>query len=147
MPKQDQMPVVKCKICGKPHLTYKYWHDPDNKKVASSAEFNSQYRGDNLYRDQDRKFGHSVQRDNYYDNNYRIDHQVNFCKSDWKCLDVGKFQAKLNTQISSKGELTNQDSNGTCQLPRSRLPIAVGTVNGKPVRVLRNTGRKGVVFR
>ena len=41
-PKQDQRPVVKCKICGKPHPTYKCWHNTDNKKVASIAEFDSQ---------------------------------------------------------------------------------------------------------
>ena len=46
-PKQDQRPVVKCKICGKPHPTYKCWNSTDNKRVASSAEFNSQCRGDN----------------------------------------------------------------------------------------------------
>ena len=40
-PKQDQRPVMKCKICGKPHPTYKCWNNPDNKRVASSAEFNS----------------------------------------------------------------------------------------------------------
>ena len=41
-PKQDQQPVVKCKIYGKPHPTYKCWNNNDNKRVASSAEFNSQ---------------------------------------------------------------------------------------------------------
>ena len=46
-PKQDKWPVVKCKICGKPHPTYKCWHNPDNKKVVSSAQFDSQYKGDN----------------------------------------------------------------------------------------------------
>ena len=33
-PKQDQRPVVKCKICGKPHPTHKCWNNPDNKRVA-----------------------------------------------------------------------------------------------------------------
>ena len=56
-PKQDQRPVVKCKICVKSHPTYKCWHNPDYNKIASSAEFNSQYRGDTSYRDQDRNFG------------------------------------------------------------------------------------------
>ena len=79
-PKQDQRPVVKCKICGKPHPTHKCWNNPDNKRVASSSEFDSQYRGDNSYKDQDRNFGRSDQRDNHYNNNYRTDHQVNFCK-------------------------------------------------------------------
>ena len=46
-PNQDQRPVVKCKICGKPHPTFKCWNNPNNKKVASSAEFDPQYRGDN----------------------------------------------------------------------------------------------------
>ena len=78
-PKQDQRPVVKCKFCGKPHPTHKCWNNPDNKKVISSAEFDSQYRGGNSNWGQDRNFGRSDQRDNRYDyDNYRTDHQVNF---------------------------------------------------------------------
>ena len=133
-PKQDQRPVVKCKICGKPHPTHKCWNNPDNKRVASSAEFDSQYRGDNSYKDQDRNFGRSDQRDNHYNNNYRTDHQVNFCKIDNKSSDIGKG-------------LPHKDSKGTCHFPRSRLPTAIGTVNGKEVRVLRDTGCTGVVVR
>ena len=134
--KQDQRPVIQCKICGKPHPTYKCWKNPDNKRVASSAEFDSQYtyRGDNSYRDQDRNFGRSDQRDNHYNNNYRTDHQVNFCKIDNKSSDIGKG-------------LPHKDSKGTCHFPRSRLPTAIGTVNGKEVRVLRDTGCTGVVVR
>ena len=131
-PKQNQRPVIKCKICGKPHPTYKCWNHPDNKKVASSAEFDSQYRGDNSNWGQDRNRGRSDQRDNDYDN-YRTDHQVNFCKID-KSLDVGKG-------------LPRKDNKGTCHFPRSRLPTAIGTVNGKEVRVLRDTGCTGVVVR
>ena len=131
-PKQNQRPVIKCKICGKPHPTYKCWNHPDNKKVASSAEFDSQYRGDNSNWGQDRNRGRSDQRDNDYDN-YRTDHQVNFCKID-KSLDVGKG-------------LPRKDTKGTCHFPRSRLPTAIGTVNGKEIRVLRDTGCTGVVVR
>ena len=141
--KQDQRPVVKCKICGKPHPTYKCWNNPDNKKVAYSAEFDSQYRGDNSYRDQDRNFGRSDQRDNHYNNNYRTDHQVNFCKIE--NLDVGKGQAKFSSHHSSSEVLPRKDSKRTCHFPRSRLPTAVGTVNGKEVKVLRDTGCTGVV--
>ena len=134
-PNQDQRPVVKCKICGKPHPTFKCWHNPDNKKVVSSAEFNSQYRGDNSYRDQDRNRGRVDQHDNRYDyDNYRTDHQVNFCKIDNKSLDVGKG-------------LPRKDNKGTCHFPRSRLPTAIGTVNCKEIRVLRDTGCTGVVVR
>ena len=133
-PKQDQRPVVKCKFCGKPHPSHKCWNNPDNKRVAYSAQFDSQYRGDNSYRDQDRNFIRSDQRDNHYNNNYRTDHQVNFCKIDNKSSDIGKG-------------LPHKDSKGTCHFPRSRLPTAVGTVNGKEVRVLRDTGCTGVVVR
>ena len=131
-PKQDQRPVIKCKICGKPHPTFKCWHNPDNKKVVSSAEFNTQYRGGNW--GQDRSFGRVDQRDNHYDN-YRTDHQVNFCKID------------SSSSHSSSEVLPRKDSKGTCHFPRSRLPTAVGTVNGKEVRVLRDTGCTGVVVR
>ena len=133
-PKQDQRPVVKCKICGKPHPTYKCWNNPDNKKVASSAEFDSQYKGGNSNWGQDRSFGRVDQRNSHYDNNYRTDHQVNFCRIDNKSLDVGKG-------------LPRNDSKGACHFPRSRLPTAIGTVNGKEIRVLRDTGCTGVVVR
>ena len=133
-PKEDQRPVVKCKICGKPHPTHKCWSNPDNKKVAFSAQFDSQYKGDNSNWDQDRNFGRSDQRDNHYNNNYRTNHQVNFCKIDNKSSDIGKG-------------LPHKDRKGTCHFPRSRLPTAIGTVNGKEVRVLRDTGCTGVVVR
>ena len=148
-PKQDLRPLVKCKICGKPHPTYKCWNNPNNKKVASSAEFNSQYRGDNPYRDQVRNFGRVDQRDNHYnghyDDNYRTDHQVIFCKIE--SLDVEKGQAKFSSPHSSSEVLPRKDSMGTCHFPRSRLPTAIGTVYGKEIRVLRDTGCTGVVER
>ena len=137
-PKQVQRPVVKCKNCGKPHPTYKCWNSPDNKKVASSAEFNSQYRGGNSNWGQDRNRGRVDHCDNHYDNNYRTDHQVNFCKIE--SSDVGKGQAKVEV-------LPRKDRKGSCHFPRSRLPTAIGTVNGKEVRVLRDTGCTGVVVR
>ena len=144
-PNQDQRPIVKCKICGKPHPTHRCWDNPNNKRVANSAQFDSQYRGDNSYRDQDRNFGRSDQRDNHYDNNYRTDHQVNFCKIE--SSDVGKGQDKFSFPNSSSEGLPHKDSKGTCHFPRSRLPTVIGTVNGKEIRVLRDTGCTGVVVR
>ena len=149
-PKQEQRPRVQCKICGKPHPTYKCWKNPDNKRVASSAEFDSQYtyRGDNSNWGQDRSFGRVDQRNNHFDNNnYRTDHQVNFCKIDYKSSDVGKGQDKFSFPSSSTKGLPHKNSSGTCHFPRSRLPTAVGTINGKEVRVLRDTGCTGVVVR
>ena len=147
-PKQDQRPVVKCKICGRPHPTHKCWNNLNNKRVASSVEFNSQYRGDNSNWGQDRNRGRVDQRDNHYDNNnYRTDHQVNFCKFDLKSSDVVKDVAKFSSPHSSSEVLPRKDSMGTCHFPRSRLPTAIGTVNGKEIRVLRDTGCTGVVVR
>ena len=143
-PKQEQKPVVKCMICGKPHPTYKCWNNSDKKRVANSVQFNSQYRGDNAYREQDRNFGRVDQRDNYYIN-YRTDHQVNFCKIE--SSDVGKGQAKFSSPHSSSEGLPRKDSKGTCHFPRSMLPTAIGTVNCKEVRILRDTGCTGVVVR
>ena len=144
-PKQDQRPVVKCKFCGNPHPTHKCWNNPDNKKFASSAEFDSQYRGSNSNWGQDRNRGRVDQHDNRYDyDNYRTDHKVNFCKIN---SDVGKGQDKFSFPSSSSEGLPRKNSKGTCHFPRSRLPTAVGTVNGKEVRVLRDTGCTGVVVR
>ena len=61
-----------------------------------------------------------------------------FCKIE--SLDVGKGQAKFRNPHSSLEGLPRKDSKGTCHFPRSRLPTAIGTVNGKEVRVLRDTG-------
>ena len=149
-PKQDQRPVIQCKICGKPHPTFKCWNNPDNKRVASSAEFDSQYKGGNSNWGHDRSFGRVDQRNNHFDNshndnNNRTDHQVNFCKIDCKSLDVGKGQ--FSSPHSSLEGLPRKDSESTCRFPRSRLPTAIGTVNGKEVRVLRDTGCMGVVVR
>ena len=118
---------------------------PDNKKVAYSAQFDIPYKGDNSNRDQDRNFGRSDKRDNHYDNNYRIDHQVNFCKIE--SSDVGKGQAKFSSPHSSSEGLPCKDRKGSCHFQRSRLPTAIGTVNGKEIRVLRDTGCTGVVVR
>ena len=146
-PKQDQQPI-KCTICGKPHPTHKCWNNPNNKRVAYSAEFDSQYRGGNSSWVQDRNRGRVDQRDHHYDNNYYgTDHQVNFCKIDYKNWDVGKGQAKFSSPHSSSEGLPRKDRKGSCHFPRSRLPTVIGTVNGKEIRVLRDTGCTGVVVR
>ena len=68
--KQDQLPFVKCKFCGKPHPSHKCWNSPKNKRVACSAEFNSMYRGDNSNWGQDRNRGRVDQRDNHYNDQF-----------------------------------------------------------------------------
>ena len=57
------------------------------------------------------------------------------------------YHAKLESPHSSKEESTHQEKEGACHFPRSRLPTAVGTVNGKKVRMLRDTGCTGVIVK
>ena len=97
-------------------------------------------------------------------NNNVTEHQVNFCKI--KNAQSGKqvakvkrvhfaedipcsreYQIKLKSPHSSKKESPNQDKEGACHFRRSRLPTALGTVNGKEVRVLRDTGCTGVIVK
>ena len=53
------------------------------------------------------------------------------------------YHAKVYNPISHHRESTHRDSKGTCYFLKSRLPTAAGTVNGKEVRVLRDTGCTG----
>ena len=57
------------------------------------------------------------------------------------------YHAKMHDPIENYKENPHKDRKGSCHFPRSRLPTAVGTVNGKEVRVLRDTGCTGVVVR
>ena len=61
-------------------------------------------------------------------------------------LILGKGQAKFSSPHSSMG-IPRLDSKSTIHFPRSRLPTAVGIINGKEVRVLRSSGCPGVVVR
>ena len=130
-------------------------------EIASSAEFNSpnqggkwQNRGRNLnlgcnnYSLNQSARGRNSNR-NY--NNDKIDHQVKFCKvkgeqSPDKGMH-GVYHAKMHNPIDNYRENPHKDSKGTCYFLKSRLPTAVGTVNGKEVRVLRDMGCTGVVVR
>ena len=163
-------PKLSCNICGKAHSTHECWYNPDQKATSNVdvAIVKPQYKGDNSNR-------HSKNCENYdgkikgvlkgaQSNNNVTEHQVNFCKI--KNAQSGKhvakvkrvhfaeditcsreYQTKLKSPHSSKKESPHQDKEGTCHFPRSRLPTAVGTVNGQEVRVLRDTGCTGVIVK
>ena len=162
-------PKLSCIICGKAHSTHECWYNPDQKATSNVdiAIVKPQYKGDNSNR-------HSKSCENYdgkikgvlkgvHSNNV-TEHQVNFCKI--KNAQSGKHiakvkrvhfaeditcsrenQTKLKSPHSSKRESPHQDKEGACHFPRSRLPTAVGTVNGQEVRVLRDTGCTGVIVK
>ena len=163
-------PKLSFNICGKAHSTHECWYNPDQKATSNVdvAIVKPQYKGDNSNR-------HSKSCENYdgkikgvlksvQSNNSATEHQVNFCKI--KNAQSGKhvakvkrvhfaeditcsreYQTKLKSPHSSKKESPHQDKEGACHFPRSRLPTAVGTVNGKEVRVLRDTGCTGVIVK
>ena len=163
-------PKLSCNICGKAHSTHECWYNPDQKATSNVdvAIVKPQYKGDNSNR-------HGKSCENYdgkikgvlkgvQSNNNVTEHQVNFCKI--KNAQSGKhvakvkrvhfaeditcsreYQTKLESPHSSKEESPHQDKEGACHFPRSRLPTAVGTVNGKEVRVLRDTGCTGVIVK
>ena len=163
-------PKLSCNICGKAHSTHECWYNPDQKAASNVdvAVVKPQYKGDNSNR-------HGKSCENYdgkikgvlkgvQSNNNVTEHQVNFCKI--KNAQSGKhvakvkrvhfaeditcsreYQTKLKSPHSSKEESPHQDKEGACHFPRSRLPTAVGTVNGKEVRVLRDTGCTGVIVK
>ena len=163
-------PKLSCNICGKAHSTHECWYNPDQKATSNVdvAIVKPQYKGDNSNRQ-------SKSCENY-DGKIKgvlkgvqsiknaTEHQVNFCKI--KNAQSGKhvakvkrvhfaeditcsreYQTKLKSPHSSKEESPHQDKEGACHFPRSRLPTAVGTVNGKEVRVLRDTGCTGVIVK
>ena len=163
-------PKLSCNICGKAHSTHECWYNSDQKATSNVdvAIVKPQYKGDNSNR-------HSKRFENYdckikgvlkgvQSNNNATEHQVSFCKI--KNAQSGKhvakvkrvhfaeditcsreYQAKLESPHSSKEESPHQDKEGACHFPRSRLPTAVGTVNGKEVRVLRYSGCTGVIVK
>ena len=163
-------PKLSCNICGKAHSTHECWYNPDQKATSNVdvAIVKPQYKGDNSNR-------HSKSCENYdgkikgvlksvQSNNSATEHQVNFCKI--KNAQSGKhvakvkrvhfaeditcsreYQTKLKSPHSSKKESPHRDKEGACHFPRSRLPTAVGTVNGQEVRVLRDTGCTGVIVK
>ena len=163
-------PKLSCNICGKAHSTHECWYNPDQKATSNVdvAIVKPQYKGDNSNRQ-------SKSCENYdgkikgvlkgvQSNRNATEHQVNFCKikdaqsgkhvakvkrvhfaEDITC--IREYQTKLKSPHSSKEESPHQDKEGTCHFPRSRLPTAVGTVNGKEVRVLRDTGCTGVIVK
>ena len=57
------------------------------------------------------------------------------------------YHAKMHKPIDNYKENPHKDSKGTCYFLKSRLPTAVGNVNGKEFRVLRDTGCIGAVVR
>ena len=77
----------------------------------------------------------------------RGDHQLSFCETQTnkKVNDAVEsiYQRKADNSINSD----SQSKDGVCYCLKSRLPTAQGTVNGKEVFAMRDTGCTGCVIR
>ena len=160
-------PEIKCNICGKGHLTIKCFKHP-NRMQVNSAELGSdtkqdkgsnsdasneaqgmQVKSDN-YQNKGRGDSHSRGRGSFRgrgrgNNPSRGGHQLSFCETQTnrKVNDTVEsiYQSKADNSINSD----SQSKDGVCYFLKSRLPTAQGTVNGKEVIAMRDTGCTGCV--
>ena len=163
--KPSGKPEIKCGICGKGHLTIKCYKNPDRKQAYSaevasgsseSKGSNSDYGGENEQGTQikseesesSRGRGYTRGRGRgYFRGRGKTDgaprgggHQISFCKTEVSRETDDGIESIYQSKIDSS---LNSDSNvkeGVCYFLKSRLPTAEGTVNGRKVEVLRDTG-------
>ena len=57
------------------------------------------------------------------------------------------YHVKMHGPIDNYRENPHKDSKGTCYFLKSRLPTAVGTMNGKGVRVLKLHSQYFFIFK
>ena len=163
--KPSGKPEIKCGICGKGHLTIRCYKNPDRKQAYSaevasgssgSKGSNSDYGGENEQGTQikseesesSRGRGYTRGRGRgYFRGRCKTDgaprgggHQMSFCKTEVSRETDDEIESIYQSKIDSS---LNSDSNvneGVCYFLKSRLPTAEGTVNGRKVEVLRDTG-------
>ena len=163
--KPSGKPEIKCGICGKGHLTIRCYKNPDRKQAYSaevasgssaSKGSNSDYGGENKQGTQikseesesSRGRGYTRGRGRgYFRGRGKTDgalrgggHQMSFCKTEInRETDDGIesiYQSKIDSSLNSDSKVKE----GVCYFLKSRLPTAEGTVNGRKVEVLRDTG-------
>ena len=163
--KPSGKPEIKCGICGKGHLTIRCYKNPDRKQAYSaevasgssaSKGSNSDYGGENEQgteikseeSESSRSRGYTRGRGRgYFRGRGKTDgaprgggHQMSFCKTEVnRDTDDGIesiYQSKIDSSLNSDSKVKE----GVCYFLKSRLPTAEGTVNGRKVEVLRDTG-------
>ena len=162
--KPSGKPEIKCGICGKGHLTIRCYKNPDRKQAYSaevasgssgSKGSNSDYGGENeqgtqIKSESESSRGRGYTRGRgrgYFRGRGKTDgaprgggHQMSFCKTEVnRDADDGIesiYQSKIDSSLNSDSKIKE----GVCYFLKSRLPTAEGTVNGRNVEVLRDTG-------
>ena len=158
---------IKCGICSKGHLTIKCYKNP-NRMQANSAEVGNEAKGGDS--DAKNEMQGAQARSDSFQNKGRGNsfgrgrnfprgrgrggnpprgggHQVNFCKTQIE----ERSESGIENICQSKGDNSinsmTKDKEGVCYFLKSRLPTARGTVNGKEVLAMRDTGFTGCVIR
>ena len=160
--KPSERPAIKCSNCGKGHLTIRCYKNP-NRTQVDSAEVGGSENGsrgsdsenEGYMREMQIKFevkrkGRGYKRGRRagpnessrdWNNSPRGEvRQMSFCKlglnkqseNDIESVNQSKVESPLNSECI--------DKEGVCYFLRSKLPTAVGTVNGRKVDILREPG-------
>ena len=173
--KPESKPEIKCGICGKGHLTIRCYKNPDRKQaysaeIASGSSGNVGSKGSNTdssvvaqgmqYRNDDapnrgRGFGRGRGAGRGFtrgrgksDGTSRgAGHQMSFCKTEINRESEDGIGSIYQNKVDSSLNSDIKDKEGVCYFLKSRLPTAQGTVNGKKVIALRDTGCIGCVIR
>ena len=163
--KASGKPEIKCGICGKGHSTIRLYKNPDRKQAYSAevASGSSRSKGSNSDYGGENEQGTQIKSDEsessrgrgytrcrgrgYFRGRGKTDgaprgggHQMSFCKTKVSRESDDGIESIYQSKIDSS---LNSDSNvkeGVCYFLKSRLPTAEGTVNGRKVEVLRDTG-------
>ena len=157
--KPSRKPEIKYGICGKGHLTIRYYKNPDRKQ-AYSAEVasgsNSDYGGENEQGTQIKSEESESSRGGgyirvrgrcFFRGHGKTDgaprdggHQMSFCKTEVNKESHDGFERICQSQVDSSLNSDSKFKEGVCYFLKSRLPTAEGTVNCRKGEVLRDTG-------
>ena len=166
--KPSGKPEIKCGICGKGHLTIRCYKNPDRKQAYSaevasgssgssgSKGSNSDYGGENeqgtqikseesessrgggYTRGRGRGFSHGRGKTDGAPRS--SGHQMSFCKTEVNKESQDGIESIYQSKIDSSLNSDSKVKEGVCYFLKSRLPTAEGTVNGRNIEVLRDTG-------
>ena len=163
--KPSGKPEIKCGICGKGHLTIRCYKNPDRKQAYSaevasgssgSKGINSDFDGEHEQGTQinseesesSRSRGYTRGRGRgFFRGRGKTDgaprggvHQMSFCKTEVNRESDDGIESIYQSKIDSSLNSDSKVKEGVCYFLKSWLPTAEGTVNGRKVGVLRDTG-------
>ena len=158
---------IKCGICGKGHLTIKCYKNPKRMQANSAEVGNEAKGGDSDAKNemqgaqarsdsfQNKGHGNSFGRGRNFPHGRGRGgnpprgggHQVNFCKTQIEERSENGIENICQSKGDNSINSMTKDKEGVCYFLKSRLSTARGTLNGKEVIAMRDTGCTGCVIR